>query len=133
MKREKRFINRAVPYKNHRQRALARVFLEVEQDGRCAICGTGEIRLVIDHDHHTGLIRGLLCNSCNVGLGLFKEHPMILTRAMQYLGWEAMAGAGPLIPRCSRCNRRLAGYVEGRWSIRCKSCKKDNIGGGPLA
>lgn len=39
--------------------------------GRCAICGRvdgGE--LVTDHDHDTGLIRGLLCRSCNTREGL---------------------------------------------------------------
>ena len=32
---------------------------------RCAVCGFHELRLVEDHDHDTGLIRGLLCRSCN--------------------------------------------------------------------
>ena len=44
------------------------------QDGVCAICGeTGSTRfsLAIDHDHATGDIRALLCNSCNQGLGRF--------------------------------------------------------------
>lgn len=35
------------------------------QRGRCAICGKRS-RLVTDHDHKTGLIRGFLCQSCNV-------------------------------------------------------------------
>lgn len=35
------------------------------QDGRCATCGARG-GLVIDHDHDTGLIRGLLCRSCNI-------------------------------------------------------------------
>ncbi|MFD9076613.1 endonuclease domain-containing protein [Streptomyces lasiicapitis] len=34
-------------------------------DGRCAVCGYRDVRLVDDHDHDTGLIRGLLCRSCN--------------------------------------------------------------------
>lgn len=36
---------------------------------RCAICGDRD-RLVNDHDHKTGLMRGLLCNSCNVMEGV---------------------------------------------------------------
>jgi hypothetical protein len=35
------------------------------QQGRCAICGTRGEPLVEDHDHVTGLIRGLICRSCN--------------------------------------------------------------------
>jgi hypothetical protein len=49
-----------------------------QQDNRCAICGTmewggksGEPH--IDHDHITGEVRGLLCASCNYGLGCFKD------------------------------------------------------------
>lgn len=38
------------------------------QDGRCAICG-GRDNRVIDHDHATGLVRGLLCPSCNTREG----------------------------------------------------------------
>lgn len=33
--------------------------------GRCAVCGVSHMPLVDDHDHDTGLIRGLLCRSCN--------------------------------------------------------------------
>ena len=50
----------------------------------CVICGdTGE--LVVDHDHTTGKVRGMLCNHCNRGLGHFKDSPMLLEFAAQYL------------------------------------------------
>lgn len=39
------------------------------QDGRCAVCGETGRRLVIDHDHATGLVRGWLCFSCNTREG----------------------------------------------------------------
>ena len=45
------------------------------QRGRCAICSTGlqvqtQSKTVhVDHDPHTGLIRGILCNRCNIALG----------------------------------------------------------------
>ncbi len=43
------------------------------QGGRCAMCGLRD-RLVMDHDHTTGLIRGWLCRSCN-GLEATSGHP----------------------------------------------------------
>ncbi len=42
--------------------------LHAWQRGRCAMCQVGDwfdTRLVMDHDHDTGLIRGLLCRGCN--------------------------------------------------------------------
>ena len=59
------------------------------QSGVCAICGVspeeGGRRLLVDHDHKTGKIRGLLCYSCNVGLGHFKDSPHNLAEAIEYL------------------------------------------------
>lgn len=60
-----------------------------DQDGRCAICGTdipgGMGRFHVDHNYINGKIRGLLCNSCNPALGLFKDDVDILTNAIRYL------------------------------------------------
>lgn len=60
------------------------------QGGKCAICGTTEPggnrkRFCIDHCHSTGSIRGLLCVSCNSGLGYFKDDTDRLTSAVAYL------------------------------------------------
>ena len=43
---------------------------------------------VIDHDHSTGKLRGLLCHQCNVGLGNFKDSIYLLFKAMLYLLWN---------------------------------------------
>jgi len=43
--------------------------LSMWQDGRCAICEVEGQELVTDHDHSTGLVRGLLCRSCNTREG----------------------------------------------------------------
>lgn len=58
----------------------------VKQNGICAICGQLPIaRLHVDHNHRTKQIRGLLCNNCNRGLGLYGDSIEILTKAIQYL------------------------------------------------
>ena len=59
------------------------------QNGRCSICGrsasdNGKL-LAVDHAHQTGLVRGLLCNDCNSGLGFFHERQDLLMEAMTYL------------------------------------------------
>lgn len=42
------------------------------QGGGCASCGGVEM-LCVDHDHDTGVIRGILCHWCNVSAGLLQE------------------------------------------------------------
>ena len=50
----------------------------------CVICGSEE-PLVVDHDHDSGAVRGMLCNHCNRGLGHFRDNPILLEFAAQYL------------------------------------------------
>jgi hypothetical protein len=56
----------------------------VDQGGLCAICDKN-LRLVVDHCHLTGKIRGLLCDRCNRGLGYFKDNPKALLNASKYI------------------------------------------------
>ena len=64
-----------------------------EQEGCCAICGVHQLdikqRFCVDHNHDTGKVRALLCDSCNVGLGKFKDNYDNLLRAADYLRFTA--------------------------------------------
>ena len=61
----------------------------IAQDGRCAICDK-IADLVLDHDHDTGLARGLLCDPCNKALGLLYDQPKSAVRAAQYLDLDGV-------------------------------------------
>jgi hypothetical protein len=39
--------------------------LAAMQSDSCGICGDLAERMVVDHNHNTGLVRGLLCYRCN--------------------------------------------------------------------
>jgi len=54
-------------------------------EGRCEICNDFQTSLCVDHDHNTGLVRGLLCRPCNLGLSAFKEEPKIFLNAEAYI------------------------------------------------
>jgi len=62
----------------------------IDQDNKCKICGKSEPggygkHWHVDHDHENGVVRGLLCESCNTGLGKFKDSPELLEKALLYL------------------------------------------------
>lgn len=59
-----------------------------KQGGRCAICKkhpTKYRRMAVDHDHITKKVRGLLCHTCNKGLGMFLDDIGRLQAAIRYL------------------------------------------------
>lgn len=62
-----------------------------EQGMCCAICGADTPRrkntknFSVDHDHSTGITRGLLCTKCNALIGYANESPDILTSAIEYI------------------------------------------------
>lgn len=65
-----------------------------DQKEVCAICKLPEtnlhqsgsiMRLAVDHCHTTGKVRGFLCQKCNQGLGMFRDNPVLLRDAIEYL------------------------------------------------
>jgi len=87
------------PEKNRRN-VLKRIFgitpeqwdeMHKRQGGVCWMCGHDGKgihrydRLLVDHCHSTGRVRGLLCHHCNAGLGHFKDDPILLQKAIDYL------------------------------------------------
>lgn len=55
------------------------------QNGRCLICGTASEDLVVDHDHETGKVRGLVDGRCNLMIGQALDNPDVLRAAAEYL------------------------------------------------
>ncbi len=61
--------------------------------GKCAICGGngGKQGLGIDHSHSTGVVRGLLCSSCNAAIGMLRDDIFLMHRAIDYVEkWDAI-------------------------------------------
>ena len=61
-----------------------------EQNESCAICkspvaGGKHNRFMVDHDHKTGRVRGLLCKSCNIALGEVNDDLTTLKNMINYL------------------------------------------------
>ena len=69
--------------------------LLLTQGGKCKICYVvldqsfglhhKHNKLVVDHCHITGKVRGLLCTMCNKGIGLLKDDPEIVMAAYIHL------------------------------------------------
>lgn len=71
-----------------------------QQGGKCAICKqvpepmrNGRSSMHVDHDHATGLVRGLLCHRCNTALGLLRESRRMLKAIDRYLAWGEFRAA----------------------------------------
>jgi len=65
------------------------------QGFRCKICDKAIFDVVgekatayVDHCHHLGSVRGILCNNCNTGLGHFRDDPKLLQKAIEYVNHD---------------------------------------------
>jgi hypothetical protein len=68
----------------------------IAQSGRCAICVcafTAPSNIHVDHDHQSGAVRELLCTSCNIGLGMFKDAEGVLLDASRYIARHRVSEA----------------------------------------
>lgn len=57
----------------------------LERYSGCEICGRVNSEPVIDHDHGSGHVRGLICTQCNTGIGMLQDNPDVLRSAAKYL------------------------------------------------
>lgn len=86
----RRFLDRAIYTGPNGWGLTSDAYLKMmgEQDCRCAVCRLElgpDLLPVVDHNHATGEIRGLLCGSCNTALGLLKDSPAVVRGALAYL------------------------------------------------
>lgn len=98
------------------------------QGGGCYICRRApnpSRRLAIDHDHSTGLIRGLLCQKCNLILAMLGDDLDGVMRFVEYLRSAAEERYVDLCPRCHVASPPLRGESTGsgiRVFYRCERC-----------
>lgn len=81
VKKRRHIQNRKQKYKLTHEEYLMMV---EEQEGICAMCGIASQSLVIDHDHVTGRVRGLICARCNMSLGILEDGELV-AKARTYL------------------------------------------------
>jgi hypothetical protein len=84
------FAGRARNWKRHGINIEGAVRALESHGGRCESCGSGhvsrkKIGWIIDHDHSSGRIRGVICNSCNVILGMARDSSEHLQKVIAYL------------------------------------------------
>lgn len=72
------------PYKQYGMTRADFDSMSAEQGNKCRICSRSR-KLHVDHCHKTGRVRGLLCGSCNRGLGMFSDSIRNLDAAIVYL------------------------------------------------
>lgn len=107
------------------------------QGGVCVVCRERPATQV-DHDHATGKVRGILCLSCNAGLGAAGHDVAVLRSAIKYLtvrhsGQSVHEEAAPYRKKCPRCgkDKSLEDFVrnrsrpQGRGSY-CRRCHNED-------
>jgi hypothetical protein len=90
--RDKRLLYKRLDYlKRYGLTQQEALDLLARDDLKCEIClrdisfGRGGDKLAVDHDHETSLIRGYLCQDCNILIGKARESQFVLSQAITYL------------------------------------------------
>ena len=70
---------------------LDEAFAILHAQGGCGICGKAltERQMRVDHCHATGIVRGILCNTCNTALGYLGDTQDAIDRAARYIAGSA--------------------------------------------
>jgi hypothetical protein len=103
MKMEEKELNKPDPFLKKKHNMLMKEYgltlfeylaMMLKQNGECAVCGAqvagkGKVHdpewLRVDHCHDSGVVRGLLCVACNVGIGMLGDSPQRIDCAAAYL------------------------------------------------
>lgn len=135
-KRESLIEKEALRYNKNKDRIIAAryglteeeyKYLKQKQNNSCGICGKQQDRVLdVDHNHDTGYVRGLLCNKCNRGLGLFGDNIQNLAHAIIYINNFYDKKVGNVIDRnmCRRCEKRNIEFKTNHYI--CKECHHGN-------
>lgn len=86
--RESGFTNQQICKIKHRYKITEFELLNylTTQKNKCGICdNVFNNNILVDHNHDTGKIRGLLCRNCNFAIGLFKDNIKTLKNAIKYI------------------------------------------------
>ena len=95
------YASRAQQRRKYQLSDEAEVYLVERAAGHCELCGTAS-DLKTDHCHRSKLVRGLLCHQCNVGLGMFKDDPELMRKAIDWITNNGPEGALPLETRIKK-------------------------------
>lgn len=93
----------SIMHRAHRYALTEEEVRQLMKVNRCEICGSAVAMdsAHIDHCHTTGAVRGVLCYTCNTGIGGLQDSPELLSSAAQYLlrNVDVLAMAGQLTGR----------------------------------
>lgn len=72
--------------KSNKYRISPNKVLELYKINHCSICNANlETKRCIDHNHETGLVRNVICHSCNIVIGMVKERTEVLEEIIKYI------------------------------------------------